>query len=175
MQLFTLGSSKIKGSETYFLDIVTTQNDHPKSVKHVLGSIYVFYTLLGYRVQGWGWEVPKGWVHNLLMQFFNSGCSKSETIHFLGTRQGRYYSPNANNFILFEFHVPLVTFLLIATGLRSSLKQSTEVKESESSTFLVHVPMHLSPWDPLTFLHYARTTKDPLSAVGIFLPRPEIP
>ena len=30
MQFFTLGSSKIKVSETYFFDIVTTQYDHPR-------------------------------------------------------------------------------------------------------------------------------------------------
>ena len=29
MQFFALGSSKIKVCETFFLDIVTTHNDHP--------------------------------------------------------------------------------------------------------------------------------------------------
>ena len=48
MQLFTLGSSKIKVLEKCFFDIVTTQNDHPRNVKHVLGRIYVFFTLFGY-------------------------------------------------------------------------------------------------------------------------------
>ena len=47
MQFFTLGSSKIEVSETYFFDIVTTQYDHPRYVKHVLGRNYVFFTLLG--------------------------------------------------------------------------------------------------------------------------------
>ena len=53
MQLFTLGSSKIKVFETSFFDIViidiaTTQYDHPNYVKHVLGGIYIFFTLFGY-------------------------------------------------------------------------------------------------------------------------------
>ena len=36
MQFFTLGSSKIEVLETCFFDIVTTQYDHPRYVKHVL-------------------------------------------------------------------------------------------------------------------------------------------
>ena len=48
MQFFTLGSSKIEVFETCFFDIVTTQNDHPRYIKHVLGRIYVFFTLFGY-------------------------------------------------------------------------------------------------------------------------------
>ena len=47
MQFFTLGSSKIEVFETCFSDIVTTQNDHPSYVKHVLGCIYVFFALFG--------------------------------------------------------------------------------------------------------------------------------
>ena len=39
MQFFTLGSSKIEVIETCFFDIVITQNDHPRYVKHVLGRI----------------------------------------------------------------------------------------------------------------------------------------
>ena len=48
MQFFTPDSSKIEVFETCFFDIVITQNDHPRYVKHVLGCIYVFFTLLGY-------------------------------------------------------------------------------------------------------------------------------
>ena len=49
MQLFTLESSKIEVFETWvFFDIVTTQNDHPRYVKHVLGRIYVFFTRFRY-------------------------------------------------------------------------------------------------------------------------------
>ena len=56
MQFFTLGSSKIEVFKTYFVDIVTTQNDHPTYVKHVLGRICLFFTLFVYWVRG---GVPK--------------------------------------------------------------------------------------------------------------------
>ena len=63
MQSFTLGSSKIKVFETYFFDTVTTKIDHPRNVKHVLGSIYVFFTLFGYslRERGGGGALPRDW------------------------------------------------------------------------------------------------------------------
>ena len=48
MQIFTPDSSKIEVFETCFFDIVTTQNDHPRYVKHVLGCICVFFILFGY-------------------------------------------------------------------------------------------------------------------------------
>ena len=48
LQFFTLGSSKIEVFETCFYDIVTTQYDHPRYVKHVFGRIYVFFILFGY-------------------------------------------------------------------------------------------------------------------------------
>ena len=48
VQFFTLGSSKIEVFETCFYDAVTTRYDHPRYVKHVLGRIYVFFTLLWY-------------------------------------------------------------------------------------------------------------------------------
>ena len=57
---------------------MTTQNDHSRYVKHVLGRIYVFFTLFGYQVGGGGGGAPKGRVHNLLMQFFNPDSSKIE-------------------------------------------------------------------------------------------------
>ena len=47
MQFFNPDSSKIEVFETCFFDIVTTQNDHPSYGKHVLGHIYVFFTLFG--------------------------------------------------------------------------------------------------------------------------------
>ena len=80
MQFFTLGSSKMEVFETSFNDIVTTQYDHARYVKHVLGRIYVFFTLFGYQFRGGGGGggAPKGWVHNLLMQFFTLGSSKIE-------------------------------------------------------------------------------------------------
>ena len=68
---------KSKFSKLVFFDIVTTQNDHPSYAKHVLGRIYVFFTLFGYQVGGGGGGgAPKGRVHNLLMQFFTLGSSK---------------------------------------------------------------------------------------------------
>ena len=48
MQFFTLGSSKVEVFETVFFDIVTTQYDHPRYVKHVFGRIYMIFTLFGY-------------------------------------------------------------------------------------------------------------------------------
>ena len=48
MQFLTMGSSKIEVFETCFYDIVTTQYDHPGYVKHVLGRIYMTFTLFGY-------------------------------------------------------------------------------------------------------------------------------
>ena len=57
---------------------MTTQNDHPRYVKHVLGRIYVFFTLFGNQFRGGGGGSPKGLVHNLLMQFVTVGSSKME-------------------------------------------------------------------------------------------------
>ena len=48
VQFFTLDSSKIEVFKTCFYNIVTTRYDHPNYVKHVLGRIYVFFTLFGY-------------------------------------------------------------------------------------------------------------------------------
>ena len=80
MEFFTLGSSTIEIFETYFFDIVIIQNDHPKYVKHVLGRIYVFSTLFGYSAHGRGGGPPKGWVPNLLVQFFTLDSSKIEVL-----------------------------------------------------------------------------------------------
>ena len=77
MQFFTSDSSKMEAFETCFHDIVTAQYDHPRYVKHVLGRIFMFFTLFGYYVYGEG-GTPKGWVHNLLLQFFTLGSSKIE-------------------------------------------------------------------------------------------------
>ena len=75
MQFFPLDNSKIEVFKTFFLDIVTTQYDHPSYLKHVLGRIYMFCTLFGYWVGGGS---PKGMVHNLLMKFFTLDNSKIE-------------------------------------------------------------------------------------------------
>ena len=69
MQIFNRGSSIVEVSETYFLDVVTTENDHPADVKHFLGTIYVSFISLGYGGLGWG-ESPKGLAHNFFMHFF---------------------------------------------------------------------------------------------------------
>ena len=58
MQFFTLDSSKMEVFKTCFFDIVTTQYDHPSYLKHVLGRIYMFFTLFGYWVGGG--EVSQG-------------------------------------------------------------------------------------------------------------------
>ena len=44
MQFFSVGSSKTEVFETCFYDIMTTQYDHPRYVKHVLARIYIVYT-----------------------------------------------------------------------------------------------------------------------------------
>ena len=54
MQFFTPDSSKMEVFETSFFDIVTTQNDISSYAKHILGRIYVFFTLFGYQVGGGG-------------------------------------------------------------------------------------------------------------------------
>ena len=74
LQFFTSDSSKIEVFETWFSDIVTTQYDHPRYVKHVLGRIYIFFTL----GPGGGGGSPKGLVHNLLLQLFTLGSSEME-------------------------------------------------------------------------------------------------
>ena len=81
MQLCTLGSSKFEVFETCYYDIVATQYEHPRYVKHVLGCIYMFFTLFGYWSPragrgGGGGGARKGLVHNLLMQIFTLDSSK---------------------------------------------------------------------------------------------------
>ena len=80
MQLLTLDRSKIEVFKTCFFDVVTTQYDHPSYPKHVFGRIWTFFTSFGYWVGGGGGggAVPKGLVHNLLMQFFTLDRSKME-------------------------------------------------------------------------------------------------
>ena len=77
LQFCTVGTSKNEVFETCFYDIVTTQYDLPRYVKHVLGRIYMIFTLFGYEVLGGG-GAPRGLVHNLLMQFLTLGSSKIE-------------------------------------------------------------------------------------------------
>ena len=84
MQSFTLCSSKIEVSKLFFFDIVTTQNDRPTHLKHVVGSIYVFFHLiwrLGAR--GGGGGSPKGLVHNPLCSFSSLVAQKSKFLNLL--------------------------------------------------------------------------------------------
>ena len=74
MQLFNLYSSKIEVSKSYSFDTVTTHNDQPSYVKHVLRHISVFFTPFG----DWVWCATNGVVRNLLMQFFSLYSSKVE-------------------------------------------------------------------------------------------------
>ena len=80
MQFYTLGSSKLEVFQTYFFDIVTTQYDHPMYVKHVLGIIYVFFTLFGYWdwAAGGGGGLPRDWYTTCLCSFSTCApCSAS--------------------------------------------------------------------------------------------------
>ena len=54
MRLFILDSSKMEVFKTCFFDILTTHYDHPSYLKHILGRIYMFFTLFGYWVGGGG-------------------------------------------------------------------------------------------------------------------------
>ena len=73
MQFFTPDSSKVEVFEAGFFDTVTTQNDHPRYVKRVLGRIYMIFTFLGIRSRGGGGGSPKGLVHNLLADVIIQG------------------------------------------------------------------------------------------------------
>ena len=65
--------------ETCFFDTVTTQNDHPRYVKHVLGRIYVFFTLFGYQVPGGGGGgLPRDWYTTCLCSFSPRTAQKSK-------------------------------------------------------------------------------------------------
>ena len=77
MQFFTPDSSKMEVFETYFFDIVTTQNDHPSYGKHVLGRIYVFFTLFGYLVGGGG-GLPRDGCTTCLCSFSPRTAQKSK-------------------------------------------------------------------------------------------------
>ena len=68
--VFTLGSSNIEVFKTYILDPVICQTDLLEDVKHVLGSIFLFFTLFGYWVWGGvGWVLPHDWYTAYLCTF----------------------------------------------------------------------------------------------------------
>ena len=60
MQFFTGYTSKIKVFETCSCDILTTQYDHPRYVKHALDRVNVVFTLFGYWVSERG-GLPRDW------------------------------------------------------------------------------------------------------------------
>ena len=79
---------KIEVSATYFFDFVTIHNDQPSYVKHVLGSIPVFFTLFGDRVcvQGStkranGNLVPKRVFLPVLLQRVSNDLKSTNQIH----------------------------------------------------------------------------------------------
>ena len=76
VQFFTVGSSKIEVFETCFYDIGTTRYDHPRYVKHVLGRIYMFFSLFGYLVPGGG-GVSQGIGTQPAYAVFHSGQLKN--------------------------------------------------------------------------------------------------
>ena len=78
VQLFTPDSSKIEVFETCFFDIVITQNDHPRYVKHVLGRAYMFLTLFGCWAQGVGWGLPRDGYTTWLCSFSPWAAQKSK-------------------------------------------------------------------------------------------------
>ena len=78
MQFFNPDSAKIELFETGFFDIVTTENDHPRYVKHISGCICVLFIAFRYRAPGGGGGAPKGLVHNRLMQLFHPDSSNIE-------------------------------------------------------------------------------------------------
>ena len=83
MQFFALGSSKIEVSETCFFDIVITYNDHPRYVKHVLGCIYVFFTLFGVLGGGGGGGGSQGMGTQPACAVFHPGQLKNRSFRNL--------------------------------------------------------------------------------------------
>ena len=73
-------SQKWKFPKLIFFDTLTIQNDQISYVKHVLASLYVFFTLFG--CGGGGRMAPKGFraqpAGYVLMQFSSLGSSKME-------------------------------------------------------------------------------------------------
>ena len=78
LQFCAMCSSKMEVCENYFFDTVITYNDHPRYVRHFLGSISVFLTLSGYYVCGGGGGSPSTLVYIPFLQFFAMCNSKIE-------------------------------------------------------------------------------------------------
>ena len=77
MQFFTPDSSKIEVLKLVFFDIVTTQNDISSYAKHILGRIYVFFTLFGCWVRGGGC-LPRDGCTTCLCSFSPWAAQKSK-------------------------------------------------------------------------------------------------
>ena len=78
MLLFALDNSKIEVLELFFLNIPSTQNDHPTYVEHVLGRFYVFFTLFGVWVQGRGEGLPRDWYTTRFCSFSSWAAQKQK-------------------------------------------------------------------------------------------------
>ena len=88
MRFFAMYSSKSKFPRLIFFYFVTIHNDQPSYVKHVLGSIPVFFTLFGDRVcvQGStkranGNLVPKRVFLPVLLQRVSNDLKSTNQIH----------------------------------------------------------------------------------------------
>ena len=92
---------------------MTTHYDHPSYLKHILGCIYMFFTLFGYEVGGGGGGgAPKGLVHNLLMQFFTLDMSKIEVFKtcFFDIVTTHYDHPSYLNHVLGRIYMFFTLF-----------------------------------------------------------------
>ena len=68
---------KNRSFRNFFFDIVTTHNDHPRYVKHVLGRIYMFFTVFGYWSHK-GRGLPRDWYTTCLDGFSHRAAQKSK-------------------------------------------------------------------------------------------------
>ena len=62
--------------QIFFFDILTIHKDEISYLKHVLGPLCMFFTLIG--CGGGGGGLPRGLGHNVLMWFSSLGSSKME-------------------------------------------------------------------------------------------------
>ena len=91
--LFRPGSSKIEVLKLIFLIFVTTHNDHPSYVKHVLSSIYVFfYPYLGIGCALLGGTFCARWTYiislflSLSLSLLSLSLSLSLSLYICGVR-----------------------------------------------------------------------------------------
>ena len=77
--VFHSGQLKNRSFENLFFDILTPQYDHPSYSKHVLGRIYMFFTLFGYWVRGGGGGGSQGMGTQPADAAFHSGQLKNRS------------------------------------------------------------------------------------------------